>query len=80
MSTEGSVLRIGVAQEAAEGRPGGCFHLEHARPAGGVAGGLEFGEPIAVAGAAGEDEFAVGGELEEAAVGEVRAGAVDLEE
>jgi hypothetical protein len=55
------------------------FDLDHSCPAGGVVGGAEVGEPVAVAGAAGEDKFAVGGEFKKGAVGEVGAGAVDFE-
>jgi hypothetical protein len=47
-------------------------------PARGVGGGGQCGEAVAVAGAAGQDEFAGGGELEEGAVGQVGAGAVGL--
>ena len=73
------LLGVGVQQNVAEGGSGGGFHLEDARPAGGVVGGAEFGEAVAVAGATGEDQFAVGGEFEKGAVSEVGAGAVDLD-
>ena len=73
------LLGVGVQQNVAEGGSGGGFHLEDARPAGGVVGGAEFGEAVAVAGAAGKDEFAAWGEFEQRAVGEVGAGAVDFE-
>jgi len=69
---------IGLEQEVATRRACWCFHLEHASPTGRVAGGLEFGRAVASAGAAGEDEFAARGELEQGAVGEVGAGAVVL--
>jgi hypothetical protein len=60
-------------------RPICVFHVENAGPPGRAVGGSEFGKPVAVAGAAGEDEFAVGGEFQERAVDEVGAWAVDLE-
>ena len=60
------------------GSPGGSFHLDQAGPAGGVGGGHQLCQAIAVAGAAGEEQFALGGEFEEGAVGEVGAGAVEL--
>ena len=72
-------LWAGVEQDVSERAPRWGLDFQHAGPTGGVVGGAEVGEAVAVAGAAGEDEFAVGGEFEEGAVGEVGAWAVDLE-
>jgi len=58
-------LRGAVEQDVAEGGAGGGFDLDDAGPAGRVVRSGEFGEAVAVAGAAGEDQFAVGGEFEQ---------------
>lgn len=79
MSRWGEDSRIGVQENVSECGTGRRFDFKYAGPAGRIVGGPEFGEPIAIAGAASEDEFAVGGEFEEGAVGKVGAGAVDLE-
>lgn len=71
--------RVRVKQDVAEGGARRRFHLDHARPARGIDGGPDLSEAVAVAGAAGEDEFAVGGEFEQRAVREVGAGAMDFE-
>ena len=67
---------VGIKQDVAEGGTGGGLHFEHAGLAGGVGGDSEVGEAVAVAGAAGEDEFAARGEFEQGAVCETRGGAV----
>jgi hypothetical protein len=67
-------LWVGVEQNVACRHSGGILDLDHARPAGRIAGAHQFGETVAVAGAAGEDQFAVGGEFQEGAVGKVGAG------
>ena len=48
---------VGIEQDVAERGAGGGLDLDDARPAGGVVGGGQFGEAVAGAGAAGEDEF-----------------------
>jgi len=59
---------VGIEQDVAEGGADWGLDLDYARPAGGVGGGGELREAVAV-----------GGEFEEGAVGEVRAGTVDFE-
>jgi len=61
MSGSNGLSRVRVQKDVAESGPSRGFHLDHAGPAGGVVGWAEFGEAVAVAGAAGEDQFAVGG-------------------
>ena len=74
------ILRIEIGQDVAERRTSGRLHLEHARPAGRVAGCCEFCEAVAGARAGGQDEFTIGGEFQERGIGEVGAWPADVEE
>ncbi len=69
----GGELRVGVEQNVPERGPGGSLDLDDAGPAGRIVCGAQFGEAVAVARAAGVDEFAVGGEFEQRAVGKIGA-------
>lgn len=68
--------RATVQQDIAEGGTGFSLHPQHDRPAARVVSGSEFSE--AVAGAAGEDQFAFCAEFAKGAVGQIGARAVDL--
>ncbi len=68
-------LWVCVKQDVAEGRARLRLCLQRARPAGRVVG-AEFSKSVAVAGSAGEDEFAVGGEFEEGALSRSLASSV----
>ena len=46
---------VGIEQDVAEGGSGGGLDLDDAGPAGGVVGGGQFGEAVAVAGAASQE-------------------------
>jgi GMP synthase-like glutamine amidotransferase len=65
-----------VKQDEAESGSGRCCQFEHARPARGIAGSHEFSATVAVAGAAGKDELAIGGEFEERVVAPMRTSRV----
>ncbi len=72
-------LWIGVQQNVAFRHAGGSLDLKHAGPSVRVGGVHQFGKPVAVTGAARDDEFAACGDLGERVIGEVRSGPTSFE-
>lgn len=73
------LLRIGVEQNVPKRGSVWALHFQDTSPTAGVVGGHKFSQTVPVARSPRDYELAVGGEFKEGAVGEVGAGALDLQ-